>query len=251
MMARERDIFEINEEAAKYYQSLVGRSESKTVKDYLDNLNISEETIARFRLGYAGASEKGLLDHLKSLGYSDDRIIEVGLAEKDENDETKDVFHNRLIIPIIDDQNRVIGFSGRSLDMEGPIYLNSLSTDVFDKSKNLFGLNIAKNASADYMILCEGFMDVISLHQAGFDMAIATLGEKFTVEQADLLMKYISKVLVCYDTDDVGNKRADSAISTIIENGMKGMKIDLSPFKDPLDVITKEGADAFKERLYC
>lgn len=244
-------IFDINEEALKYYQSLIFDDDGNVAIDYLDKLHISEETITNFRLGYTGTAERGLTDHLNSLGYSDDRIIEAGLAKKDENNEVIDVFQNRLIIPIIDDENRVIGFSGRTLGKEGPIYLNSRSTDVFDKSKNLFGLNIAKDASADYMILCEGFVDVISLNQAGFDMATSALGIEFTADQANLLKKYTSKVLVCFDTDDVGNKGADSAISTIIESGMKGIKIDLSPFKDPMDMITKEGADAFKERLGC
>lgn len=248
-MAEKQQLYEINEVATKLYQSLIDCDESKVAIDYLNKFNISEETISRFRLGYAGTSERGLTNHLKSLGYSDDQIIEPGLAEKDENNKTKDVFQNRLIIPIIDDENRVVGFSGRSLGKEGPIYLNSRSTDVFDKSKNLFGLNNAKDTSADYMILCEGFMDVISLSQAGFDMATATLGVEFTADQANLLKKYTSKVLVCFDTDDIGNKGADSVISILIENGIKGLKIDLSPFKDPMDMIAKEGADAFRERL--
>ena len=244
-----QNFYELNEATIKYYQTLIIGDEGKVATDFLCDLHISEETIARFRLGYTGTSERGLTNHLNSLGYSNDQIIEAGLARMDENDETKDVFQNRLIIPIIDDENRVIGFSGRSLENVSPIYLNSRSTDVFDKSKNLFGLNIAKDASADYMILCEGFTDVISLSQAGFDMATATLGVEFTADQANLLKKYTSKVLVCFDSDDIGNKGADSAIGILVENGIKGLKIDLSPFKDPMDMITKEGADAFRERL--
>ena len=250
-MTKEKSLYELNEEATRYYQSLLKSEENEEVIEYFNKIKTTMDNVKRFRLGYAKTAEKGLLDHLKSLGYSDDRIIDAGLAERNEDGETKDVFRNRLIIPVIDDEDRVIGFSGRSLDEEDPIYLNSRSTDVFDKSKSLFGLNIAKDASADYMVLCEGYMDVITLNQAGFDMAIATLGVKFTVDQANLLKKYTNKVFVCFDTDDVGNKGADSAISIIIENGMKGLKIDLSPFKDPMDMITKESADAFRERLGC
>ena len=244
-----KSLYKIEEDASRYFISLFSNNEGKEVINFLEKNNISEATAERFRLGYAGKSENGLARHLNSLGYSDDMIVEAGLALADDNNNVSDFFQNRLIIPIIDDENRVIGFSGRSLEKEGPIYLNSCLTDVFDKCKNLFGLNIAKDASADYMILCEGFMDVISLNQAGFDMAIATLGVEFTADQAKLLKKYTSKVLVCFDTDDVGKKGADSAISTIVENGMKGMKIDLSPYKDPMDLITKEGADAFRERI--
>ena len=241
-------IYKLNAEIMKYYQSLL-KKKGKEAKAFLSEIDIDEEIIDCFNLGYSGTDSNGLVYHFNALGFDDDLIIESGLADFDEANGIEDVFHNRLIIPLIDDENNVIGFSGRALDNETPIYLNSRKSLVFDKNKSFFGLNRAKDSRAGYLILCEGFFDVISLHQAGFDMAIANLGTKLTKDQANILKKYTDKVYVCYDTDNVGIKAATNAVEVLENVGVKGQIIDLSPYKDPQEFVKNEGAKAFERLL--
>ena len=241
-------IYKLNAEVMKYYRSMLEKK-GKEVKAFLNGIDIAEETIDYFNLGYSGTDLYGLVYHFNALGVDDDLIIESGLADFDENNGIEDVFHNRLIIPVIDDENKVIGFSGRTLDNEAPIYLNSHKSLAFDKNKSFFGLNRAKDSKAGYLILCEGFFDVISLHQAGFDMAIANLGTKLTKNQANTLKKYTNKVYICYDTDNTGIKAANNAIDVLENAGVKGKIIDLSPYKDPQEFVKKEGAKAFERLL--
>ena len=161
-----------------------------------------------FGLGYANVTSDDLVKHLKSLGYKDAQIIEAGLASFDEQRGTHDKFWNRVMFPISDAQGKVIGFGGRVMGDGKPKYLNSPETPIFDKSRNLFGLNYAKNARAGYMIICEGYMDVIAMHQAGFNMAVASLGTAFTPGQAMILKRYTDTVILSYDSDEAGTKAA-------------------------------------------
>ncbi len=244
-----RILYGINEEAAKYYYDMLRSDQGEAGVVCLKRSGLTEETIDRFRLGYAGEGKRGLVDHLKDKGYLDDRIIEAGLADTAENKGVEDTFQDRIIIPIIDDEYRVIGFSGRVVDRGMPKYLNSRETIVFDKSRSLFGLDHVKDSAAQYIILSEGYLDVMALHQAGYDMAAASLGTSFTLNHAELLKKYTKDVIICFDNDEFGNKKAEKALAILGQAGIKAKKLNLSPYKDPLGYITKEGGTAFGELL--
>ncbi len=244
-----RVLYEINEEVAKYYHTLLRSDQGEAGIACLKRLGLTEETIDRFRLGYTGRGKRGLVDHLKDKGYLDDQIIEAGLADMDENNGVEDTFQDRIIIPIIDDEYRVIGFSGRVVDRGMPKYLNSRETMVFDKSRSLFGLDHVKDSAAQYIILSEGYLDVMVLHQAGYDMAAASLGTSFTLNHAELLKKYAQDVIICFDTDEFGSKQAEEVIAILGQSGIKAKRLDLSPYQDALEYITKEGGTAFGELL--
>ncbi len=246
---RSRILYGINEEAAKYYCTMLRGDQGEAGIACLKRLGLTEETIDKFRLGYTGGGKRGLVDHLKDKGYLDDQIIEAGLAEVSEGNTIEDLFQNRIIIPIIDDEYRVIGFSGRVVDGGMPKYLNSRETMVFDKSRSLFGLDHLKDSAAQYIILSEGYLDVMALHQAGYDMATASLGISFTVNHARLLKKYAQDVIICFDTDEFGNKQAEEVLTILGQSGIKAKRLDLSPYKDPQEYITKEGGTAFGELL--
>lgn len=244
-----RILYGINEEAAKYYYDMLRSDQDEAGVACLKRLGLTEETIDRFRLGYAGDGKRGLVDHLKVKGYLEDQIIEAGLAHVAEDNSVEDTFRNRIIIPIIDDEYRVIGFSGRVADGGMPKYLNSRETMVFDKSRSLFGLDHVKDSAAQYIILSEDYLDVMALHQAGYDMATASLGISFTVNHAGLLKKYAQDVIICFDMDESGNKQAEEVLTILGQSGIKAKRLDLSPYKDPQEYITKEGGTAFGELL--
>ena len=244
-----RILYGINEETAKYYHSILKGEQGEAGIACLKGLGLTEETIDRFRLGYTGKDPKGLVSHLKNLGYLDNQIIEAGLAEISEGDTVEDIFQNRVIIPIIDDEYRVIGFSGRAVNDDKPIYLNTCETPVFDKKESLFGLDHVKDSAAQYIILCEGYMDVMAMHQAGFDMAVASLGIGFTPEHAKRVKKYAHDVIICYDCDEAGRNAASNVSSILNEVGITVKQIDLSPHRDPSEFISKEGGTAFGELL--
>ncbi|SEA70475.1 DNA primase [Oribacterium sp. KHPX15] len=216
----------------------------------MNESGLTQETIDSFRPGYTGEGKRGLVDYLNGKGYLDDVIIEAGLAKKNDEDGIEDTFQNRVIIPVIDDENRVIGFSGRSVDDECMSkYLNTRKNVVFDSSSNVFGLDHAKNSSANYMILCEGYMDVMALHQAGYDMAVKPLGLEFTTEHANLIKKYKQDVIIAYDNDKYGRNAASVVKDILDKEGLRGIQIDLSPYSDPLEYITKAGKTAFEGLL--
>ena len=249
MRDKRQILLDINKEAARYYYyQLRGKSGEKGL-EYFRKRELSDETLQHFGLGYANVTSDDLVKHLRSKGYEDKQIIDAGLASYDEKFGTHDKFWNRVMFPIQDASNKVIGFGGRVMGDGKPKYLNSPETLIFDKSRNLFGLNLAKSSRAGYMIICEGYMDVIAMHQAGFNMAVASLGTAFTVGQAMLLKRYTDEVILSYDSDEAGTKAALRGIGILKEVGLKGKVLNLQPHKDPDEFIKNEGREAFEERI--
>ncbi|MCL2254106.1 MAG: DNA primase [Lachnospiraceae bacterium] len=242
-------ILEINKEAAKYFYYQLRSERGKTAHNYLLKRDLSEETIKNFGLGYAAINSDELINYLKSKGYEETLVIEAGLASFNERTGTKGKFWNRIIFPIQDLNHRVVGFGGRVMGEGEPKYLNSPETIVFDKSRNLYGLNFARTSRKNHLIICEGYIDVISLHQAGFTQAVASLGTAFTAGQANLLRRYTEEVILAYDNDEAGEKAILRAITILKECGLTGRVLDLSPYKDPDDFIKEKGKDAFAARL--
>ena len=239
----------VNKEAAKYFYYQLRAPQGKQGLAYLKNRQLSDETIHRFGLGFANKTSDDLARYLRGKGFPDDVIKEAGLASFDERYGLHDKFWNRVIFPIQDSNHRVIGFGGRVMGDGTPKYLNSQETPVFDKSKNLYGLNFARSSRKNQFILCEGYMDVIAMHQAGFTQAVASLGTAFTVGQALLLKRYAEEVLLAYDSDGAGVKAALRAIGILREAGLTGRVLSFAPCKDPDEFIGTEGAEAFEKRL--
>ncbi|MBP3198219.1 MAG: DNA primase [Butyrivibrio sp.] len=249
MRDKRQILLDINKEAAKYYYYLLRSPVGQKGMEYFKKRELTDETMKHFGLGYANVTSDDLVKHLKSLGYQDSQIIEAGLASFDDKFGTHDKFWNRVMFPIQDASQKVIGFGGRVMGDGKPKYLNSPETPIFDKSRNLFGLNYAKNSRAGYMIICEGYMDVIAMHQAGFTMAVASLGTAFTTGQALILKRYTDEVILSYDSDEAGTKAALRGIGILKEAGLKGRVLDLRPHKDPDEFIKNEGKEAFEERI--
>ncbi len=240
-------ILEINTKAARFFYGMLRSPAGKYAYEYLESRGLSEDTIIRFGLGYAG-SGTALYQYLKKEGYQDNILKETGLFKMDEKG-VYDKFWNRVMFPIMDLSGHVIGFGGRVMGDAKPKYLNSPETKVFDKSRNLFGLNFAKQGKRKNIILCEGYMDVIAMHQAGFTNAVASLGTAFTEGQAVLLKRYVEEVLLLYDSDEAGVKAALRAIPILRRNGIRGKVVSLAPYKDPDEFIGAEGAEEFEKRL--
>lgn len=241
-------LLEINKKAARYYFALLKSPRGKPGYDYLTGRGLSDETILHFGLGYAGQGGGELYQYMKKEGYSDSVLKETGLFKMDERG-AYDKFWNRVMFPIMDANNRVIGFGGRVMGDAKPKYLNSPETKIFDKSRNLFGLNYAKRGKRRNMILCEGYMDVIALHQAGFTNAVASLGTAFTEQQANLIRRYTDEVLLTYDSDGAGIKAAMRAIPMLRRAGITGKVIHMEPYKDPDEFIKNLGAEEFEKRM--
>ncbi len=249
MRDKRQTMLEINKEAAKYYVYQLKTPAGEKGLKYFRDRALSDETIKKFGLGFANVTSDDLVKYLRSKGYKDATIIEAGLASHDEKFGTHDKFWNRVMFPILDANSKVIGFGGRVMGDGKPKYLNSPETMVFDKSRNLFGLNYAKNARAGYIIICEGYMDVIAMHQAGFGMAVASLGTAFTPQQANLLKRYTDLVILSYDSDGAGTSAALRGIEILKGAGLKGKVLNLKPYKDPDEFIKNEGREAFEERI--
>ena len=248
---QERDLktklLEINKIAATYYYHQLKSENGQVGLSYLRKRGLTDETINRFGLGYSGQNSKALYRYLKDKGYDDDLLKESGLFTYERG--INDKFWNRVMFPIMDINNKVIGFGGRVMGDAKPKYLNSPETKLFDKSRNLYGLNIARTARKNNLIICEGYMDVIAMHQAGFDQAVASLGTAFTMGQAGLLKRYTREVLLSYDSDGAGVKAALRAIGILKESGLTGKVINLEPYKDPDEFMKNLGKEAFQERI--
>ena len=242
-------ILEVNKTAAKYYYYQLRTEAGKPGMDYLKNRQLSEETMQRFGLGYAGKYSDGLYRYLKQKGVSDELLRQSGLMNVDEKRGMYDKFWNRVIFPIMDVNNRVIGFGGRVMGDGKPKYLNSPETKVFDKSRNLYGLNVARTSRKKYIIVCEGYMDVISMHQAGFTNSVASLGTALTSQHASLLKRYTQEVILSYDSDEAGIKAALRAIPLLKEAGLTARVLRMAPYKDPDEFIKTLGTEAFQERI--
>ncbi len=242
-------ILEANREAATYfYYNLRGR-DGQTGLNYLKGRELSEETMKKFGLGFSLMQPDDLVKHLRSKGFTDEEIRESGLATFDEKRGLTDKFWNRVMYPIQDINHRVIAFGGRVMSDAKPKYLNSPETMVFDKSRNLYGLNFARTSRKDHFILCEGYMDVIAMHQAGFTEAVASLGTAFTPGQATILKRYSQDVYLAYDSDGAGRKAALRAIEILRSSGMSGKVINMTPYKDPDEFIKALGTEEFQKRI--
>ena len=247
--SRRSRLLAINKESAKYFYFQLRAKQGEQGLNYLRERKLTDETIHRFGLGYANKTPDDLVRYLKSKGFPEELIREAGLCNTDEKHGMYDKFWNRVMFPIEDINHRVIGFGGRVMGDGKPKYLNSPETPIFDKSRNLYGLNFARSSRKGNIILCEGYMDVIAMHQAGFNQAVASLGTAFTLGQAGLLKRYTKEVLLSYDSDGAGVKAALRAIGILKEAGLTGRVINLEPYKDPDEFIKNLGAEAFQERI--
>ncbi|MBR6390789.1 MAG: DNA primase, partial [Lachnospiraceae bacterium] len=216
---------------------------------YLTGRGLSDDTLMKFGLGFANISSDDLVKYLRSKGYEDQLLIDSGLASFDEKHGLHDKFWNRVMYPIQDANHRVIGFGGRVMGDAKPKYLNSQETLVFNKSRNLYGLNLARSSRADYFILCEGYMDVIAMHQAGFNMAVASLGTAFTEGQATLIRRFVRRVYLAYDSDGAGVNATLKAISILKNMDMPCRIISMEPYKDADEFIRNLGHDEFQKRI--
>lgn len=246
---KKNQLLEVNKEAAKYFYYQLRAPQGSKGLSYFKERMLSDETMKKFGLGYSNITSDDLTKYLKSKGFSDDIIMEAGLASYDERYGFHDKFWNRVMFPISDANHKVIGFGGRVMGDAKPKYLNSQETPVFDKSRNLYGLNFARTSKRPYVILCEGYMDVISMHQAGFDCAVASLGTAFTSGQASILKRYQKDVILAYDSDAAGTTAALRAIEILKEVGITGRVLNLKPYKDPDEFIKAEGTEAFEKRI--
>ena len=239
-------VYEVNKEAARYFHD--NHMSNKKALEYFTNRGLTLKTVNSFGLGYANDSYRDLKSYLLSKGYSEHEIVAAGLNLQKERS-SFDFFRNRVIFPVIDLRGNVIAFGGRVLDKSLPKYLNTSDTVVFKKRNNLFALNIAKNTSRGYLILAEGYMDVISMHQFGFTNAVASLGTSFCEDHARLLKRYTDKVVVCYDSDAAGTAALKKASEILINNGIKANVAVIKGGKDPDEVLQKHGADYFEKFL--
>ena len=241
-------LLEINKLAANYFYYQLKQPQGKLGYDYLTGRKLSDATILHFGLGFANKTSDDLYRYLKSKGYKDEILKETGLVSIEERG-THDKFWNRVMFPIMDVNNRVIGFGGRVMGDGAPKYLNSPETRLFDKSRNLYGLNYARSSRKKYMLICEGYMDVIAMHQAGFTNAVASLGTAFTSQHAMLIKRYTDQVILTYDSDGAGVKAALRAIPILKEVGISCKVLNMKPYKDPDEFIKNMGAEAFQERI--
>lgn len=242
-------LLEINKIAAQYFYVQLKSSKGEAGLSYLKRRELSDDTIKAFGLGYSNKYSDDLYRYLKERGYKDEMIAKSGLISIDERHGAHDKFWNRVMFPIMDVNSRVIGFGGRVMGDAKPKYLNSPETLIFDKSRNLYGLNRARSTRKPYFLLCEGYMDVISLHQAGFTNAVASLGTALTPGHASLIKRYVKEVYLTYDSDEAGTKAALRAIPILKDVGITAKIIRMEPYKDPDEFIKNLGAEAFEERI--
>lgn len=242
-------LLEVNKLAANYFYYQMKQPQGKMAYEYFhDKRKLTDETMLRFGLGYSNKTSDDLYRFLKEKGYDDAFLSQTGLVTIEERG-GRDKFWNRVMFPIMDVNNRVIGFGGRVMGDGEPKYLNSPETKLFDKSRNLYGLNYARTTREKYMLVCEGYLDVISMHQAGFTNAVASLGTAFTSQHAGVLKRYTDQVILTYDSDGAGVKAALRAIPILRDAGISSRVLNMKPYKDPDEFIKNMGADAFRERI--
>lgn len=245
--SRRARIFELNRDAARYFYSVLFSPDGERAKEYILKREISKEMITRFGLGAAPDSWNALNNAMTQKGYTRQELLDAGLVKLSRKDGVSvyDAFRNRLMFPVIDVRGSVIGFSGRILDDGEPKYLNSPDTLVFDKSRNLFALNLAKKSKSGLLILTEGNIDVVSLHQVGIDCTVASLGTSLTEEQVRLMSRYTHQVVIAYDMDEAGVKASGRAIGLLEKAGLNVRVLRLQGAKDPDEYIKRYGRDAF------
>ena len=239
----------LNKDAARFFYDQLSTPLGESAREYIGKRQIRPATVKRFGLGAAPDDWSLLLNAMEKKGYTGQELFEAGLARRGKNGGYYDTFRNRLMFPVIDVRGNVIGFSGRILGDGEPKYMNSPETLVFNKSRNLFALNLAKKSKSGYIILSEGNIDVVSLHQAGFDSAVASLGTSLTPEQARLLSRYTNEVIIAYDNDGAGIKASQRAIGILEKLDMKVKVLRVTGAKDPDEFIKTKGPDAFRNLL--
>lgn len=245
-------LLEANKRTAKYFYYQFQTKDGQAAYSYLVNRGLTQETIKHFGLGYSNRNSDDLYRYLKKQGYEDEFLAQSGLVTIDERLGGRDKFRDRVMFPIMDANHRVIGFGGRVMGNTGPEvpkYLNTPETKVFEKSRNLYGLNYAKASRKAQFLICEGYMDVIALHQAGFTNAVAALGTAFTAFHANLLKRYTSEVLLTFDSDGAGIQAALRAIPILKETGLSVKVINMKPYKDPDEFIKALGAEEYQKRI--
>ncbi len=240
--------YKINSVAGRFYYDHLFKPGGAAALNYIDGRKLTKPTVNRFGLGYAPDGNV-LLKYLREQGFSDDDIISSGVVGRSENGDIYDRFRNRLMFPIIDVRKNIIGFGGRVLDDSKPKYLNSPETVAFNKSYNLFGLNLAKNTKEDYLLLVEGYMDVIQLHQHGINTAVATLGTALTPEQARIIKRIKKEVVISYDSDEAGQKATQRAIEILAAEGLRVRVLTMGDSKDPDEYIKANGAGAYRRLI--
>lgn len=246
---KKQRLLDINKEAAKYFYTLLRNERGKHAHAYFEKRGLSEDTMRKFGLGYSDQYSNDLYQYLRKKGYDDAILKESGLVSLDERRGGYDKFWNRAMFPIMDVHNKVIGFGGRVMGDGEPKYLNSPETPIFDKSRNLYGLNFARTTKKQQLLLCEGYMDVIALHQAGFDNAVASLGTALTSGHANLLKRYTKEVYLTFDSDGAGVKAALRAIPILKEVGLTTKVINMRPYKDPDEFIKNLGTEEYQKRI--
>ena len=246
---RREQLLRLNKDAGKFFYKQFLSPEGEPAREYALRRELTSSTIKKFGLGYAPDSWDSLTKAMKELGYSEGLMLQAGLVRKGKKGGVYDTFRNRLMFPVFDVRGNVIGFSGRILGDGEPKYMNSPETPVFNKSKNLFGLNLAKKTKLGSIILCEGNVDVVALHQAGFDNAVASLGTSLTPEQARLISRYVNEVVIAYDGDSAGQKATARAIGILEKLDVKVRVLTMTGAKDPDEYIKKFGADSFRNLL--
>ena len=242
-------ILEMNREAARIFHDCLNLPEGEAARAYLAGRGLSGKIIRRFGVGYAPPGWDFLREQLRKKGFSQEDMLAGALSSTSQNGRVYDMFRDRIIFPIIDLRGNVIAFGGRLMQGNGPKYLNSADTPVFKKSRNLFALNFAKSAGSDTLILGEGYMDVIAMHQAGFENAVATLGTSLTADQARLCAQYTKKVVIAYDSDAAGQNAAKRAINIFGETGISVSVLQIEGAKDPDEYIQKFGRERFEHLL--
>jgi len=238
-----RRCFEANREAAKFFCGMLGTPAGKAAREYLSKRRLTPETVKHFGLGFAPDSWDSLIKYMKGKGFSENDLVAFDLAKKTSKGGTIDAFRNRLMFPIIDLRGNVIAFGGRVLDDSKPKYLNTSDTVVYKKSQALYALNFAKNSNDRKLILCEGYMDVIAMHQAGFTNAVAGLGTAFTTEQISLLTRYCDELTLCFDSDEAGKKATKRALAMLSSAPLKLKVMYLDGGKDPDEIIKTQGRE--------
>ncbi|MCI9003647.1 MAG: DNA primase [Lachnospiraceae bacterium] len=246
---RRTRILEANKAAGKYFYAQLRMEQGQAAMEYFQGRGLAGETMKKFGLGFANAASNDLYLYLRREGYEDEILKDSGLVTIEERRGGRDKFWNRAMFPIMDANSRVIGFGGRVIGEGEPKYLNSPETMIFDKSKNLYGMHLAKSSRRPYLLLCEGYMDVIALHQAGFDNAVASLGTSFTQGHAALIRRYAKEVYCTFDSDNAGVKAALRAIPILKEAGITAKVINMKPYKDPDELIKAEGAEGYQRRI--
>lgn len=242
-------ILEINRESAKFFHNYMMTYSGKSGLDFWNNRNITENTINYFSLGYAPSTGDALLKHLKEKGFEISEMLEAGVIRKEENNNYYDIFRNRVIIPIFDVKGDIVAFGGRVIDKRFPIYINTAETIVYKKSNELFALNLAKKSNEKSLILCEGYMDVITMYQAGITNAVATCGVNLTQEQVKLINKYADEVIIAYATDNAGQRGIEKTVEFFKQTDIKIKIPKLTGGKDPEEIIRFLGINKFMTML--